>query len=178
MDLTPAAWPAALPSGVCHGRQACSRLLAELLCSLAPPAGGVEPVGLPTQLLLVDTDFAAWPLDQPAVLAALAHWLRPAGRGLQLIATDFDAVARLHPRLARWRRDWAHRIAAWRPVDGLPPAGLRGLMAGPVALQWLDAPDWRLRPITEAVHLRALHEQCADFLQRCEPSWPVTTLGL
>jgi len=176
MDDDTPLWPPRLPPGVCHGRQACAALLRQVLTGLAPE--GPPVAGLPTQLMLTDTDFAAWPLDEPAVLDALAKWLRQPGRALRLIGTDFDALARSHPRLSRWRRDWSHRIDAWQPVDAALPAGARGLLAGPLALQWLDAPDWRLRVVTDPVHVRAMHEQSADFLQRCGPSWPVTTLGL
>jgi hypothetical protein len=176
------------PSGVLLGRAACTALLRQLLCDLgAPPADialsatgapGQPGQPLPREALICDVDFAAWPLDDPAVLRRLASWLRPAGRRLTIVVRDVDATARLHPLFARWRRDWAHRIAVWQPVDGLLAPGLRLLLAGTAAAQWLEAPDWRLRLITDSVHLAALHEQCADFLQRCEPAWPVTTLGL
>ena len=182
-----------LTNAVHHGRQACSALLRQVLCNAVrladvSPAGSVAaepaalsqlaPPGPPATLLLIDRDFAAWPLDEPQLLQSLADWMRLPGRRLRIVALDFDAVARSHPRFARWRRDWAHRIEALCPADGVLPPGLRLLAAGPVVLQWLDAPDWRLRLITDSVQVHSLREQGADFLQRCEPAWPVTTLGL
>ena len=169
---------------VTHGRQACSALLRELLGALAPPAPAEPPqppappalTGGANTLLLIDRQFEAWPLDEPVVLAALAAWFRRPGRRLTLVGLDFEALARVHPRFSRWRRDWGHCIEVLSPVDGA--LALRGLLAARVAAQWLDAPDWRLRLITDPVHLGALHEQSADFLQRCEPAWPLTTLGL
>lgn len=179
-----------LTHAVQHGRQACSALLRQVLldavrsADVKPAAqGAANPVTseqpAPTaDLLLIDRDFAVWPLDEPALLQALVAWLRLPGRRLRIVALDFDALARSHPRFARWRRDWGHRIEALCPVDGALPPGMRLLAAGPVVLQWLDAPDWRLRQITDVVHVQSLREQCADFLQRCEPAWPLTTLGL
>lgn len=177
-----------LPTAVLQGRSDCSRQLRTLMCALAPaapsattdadaaPAWAFDP--LPTQVLLSDSDFADWPLDDPAVVASLSSWLRPPGRALRVIGHDFAAVARRFPRFARWRRDWAHRVEVWQPTDADWPAGQRLLLAPTVAAQWLDASSARMRVITNAAHLQALHSQSADFLQRCEPAWPVTTLGL
>ena len=170
------------PPDVLQGRAASAALLRQLLCGLGGPAPDHPPGSprppLPREALLCDIDFSAWPLDEPAVQHSLAGWLRPVGRRLIIVGIDFDTTARVHPKFARWRRDWAHRIEVWRPADGLLAPGLRGLQAGPVAAQWLDAPDGRLRLITDSVHVAAMHEQSADFLQRCAPAWPVTTLGL
>lgn len=162
-------------SDLTHGRAACAAVLRDLLCSLAVS----EPTGpVPKVVLLIDVEFADWPLDEPAVMQALQVWMKPPGRCLRIVGLDFDTVARAHPRFSHWRRDWAHRIEAWRPCNGLWAQELRGLLAGPVALQWLDAPDRCLRRVTGQVQVQALHERSAAFLQRCEPAWPVTTLGL
>ena len=191
MPLSMPPVPAPLPTNaVLQGRQACSALLRQVLLNAVRPAAiptaapepaDPAPPALPAPsgiLLLIDRDFYAWPLDDPQLLQGLADWLRLPGRRLRIVALDFDAVVRSHPRFARWRRDWSHRIEALSPADGLLPPGLRLLAAGPVLLQWLDAPDWRLRLITDGLQRQSLHEQCADFLQRCEPAWPATTLGL
>ena len=162
-------------SDLTHGRTACSAVLRELLCNLAAP----DPSSTgPGDVLLIDSDFADWPLNDPAVMQALQAWMKPPGRRLRIVGLDFDAVARAHPRFLRWRRDWAHRIEAWRPSDGLLAPDLRGLLAGPVALQWLDAPAGCLRKVTGKLQVHALRERSAAFLQRCEPAWAVTTLGL
>ena len=162
-------------SDLTHGRIACSAVLRELLCSLAAPDPSSTGSG---DVLLIDSDFADWPLNDPAVMQALQAWMKPPGRRLRIVGLDFDAVARAHPRFLRWRRDWAHRIEAWRPSDGLLAPDLRGLLAGPVALQWLDAPDGCLRKVTDKLQVHAFRERSAAFLQRCEPAWAVTTLGL
>jgi hypothetical protein len=172
----PAAWPA---PGLHQGRQVCAGLLRQALLSLAPSAAqGAWPLSSTRDLWLADPDFADWPLDEPAVQAALAAWLRQGGRQLRIAGQHFDRTARLHPRFARWRRDWSHAIDVRAPIEGELPAPLCGLLAAPLWLQWQDAPDWRMRCFTDAVHAHAVHAQIADFLQRCEPAWSATTLGL
>lgn len=173
--------PAGRPAGVHHGREACRAQLRQALLDLTTEPmepEQVPPRRPPREAWLVDRHFADWPLDEPALLDNLSAWLRPGGRRLRLVGLDFDTTARTLPRFAHWRRDWSHRIEVWRPSDGLMPASARGLVAGETAWQWLDAPDWRLRQLTNPVQLRALQEQLADYLQRCESAWPVTTLGL
>ena len=173
---SPAAWPAA---GLHQGRQGCAGRLRQALLSLSPMAApGAWPLSSTRDLWLADPDFADWPLDEPAVQAALAAWLRQGGRQLRIAGQHFDRTARLHPRFARWRRDWSHAIDVRAPIEGALPAPLRGLLAAPLWLQWQDAPDWRMRCFTDAVHAHAVQSQIADFLQRCEPAWSATTLGL
>lgn len=168
--------------GVHHGRQTCTALLRQVLTALAPPADPAVPeapsLASTREVWLIDRQFNDWPLDDPLVLSALGAWLRQGGRRLQVLGVDFDATTCALPRWVRWRQVWSHAIDVHRPVDGLLPPALRGLWAGPVRLQWLDAPDWRMRVITDSVQARAFQTEVADFLQRCEPAWPSTTLGL
>ena len=174
---SPAAWPV---PGLCQGRQSCVALLRQALLSLAPAVAQSDALVLAgaRELWLADPDFADWPLDEPAVQASLSAWLRPGGRRLRLAGEHFDVTARLHPRFARWRRDWSHAVEVFAPIDGHLPTAVCGLLASPLWLQRQDAPDWRLRCFTDAVHARAIQAQIADFLQRCEPAWPATVLGL
>jgi hypothetical protein len=172
----PTPWPS---PGIHQGRQVCTDLLRQALLGLAPQAdGGVWPLAGTRTLWLADPDFADWPLDEPAVQAALSAWLRQGGRQLRMAGQRFAVTARLHPRFARWRRDWSHVVEAWAPAEGPVPPALRGLLAAPLWLHWQDAPDWRIRCFTDAVHARVVDAQVADFLQRCEAAWPATTLGL
>ena len=180
--MDPSDQPVVRQAGVYRGREVCRALLRQALLDLgAPestPADTAAQRQRPRQAWLVDRHFADWPLDEPAVLDRLSSWLRPGGCSLVLVGLDFDSTARALPRFARWRRDWSHRIEVWCPADGLMPAALRGMVVAGVAWQWLDAPDWRLRQLTDPVQIRAACEQVADFLQRCDPAWPATTLGL
>lgn len=170
----------ALPApGVHVGRRACNDLLRQALLTLAPPATADMPsLSGARQVWLIDHQLGDWPLDNDAVLAALTAWLRQGGRSLRLLGTDFDSTARALPRFARWRRDWQHAIDIHQPTDGHLATAWRGLLAPPWCLQWLDAPDGRLRVFTDLTQCRATESLIADFLQRCEPAWPSTILGL
>ena len=57
---------------------------------------------------------------------------------------------------------------------------LLGVVASVIllAMMLLTFVDVVARRITNKVQVRALHDRSAAFLQRCEPAWPVTTLGL
>jgi len=160
------------PAEVLIGREAWVKALREALCGL--PA--LDPQ--PRDLLLWSRDFTEWPLDEAVVLQALTDWLRGAGHRMRFIGHDFEATSRRHPRLARWHRDWSHRIDAWRPTTPLEgePTGL--LLCGDRLWQLLDNVHWRTRTVSDAPMLRAWREQSDACLQRCEAAWPATTLGL
>ena len=130
------------------------------------------------QLLWRDTHFGHWPLDEPAVLDSLAIWLRLPGRSITLLAADFEALARQHPRFAQWRRWRVHAVHARQPEE--PHAhDLASLLLAPRhALLLQDCEHWRARVVTQTAELAALEQQCDALLQRCGPGWPATTLGL
>lgn len=173
VDVASGTRPATVPADtVLVGREAWIGALRQVLCTPGQGMSGGR------RLLLWSADFAEWPLDEAPVLDALAQCLRAPGHQLVFIARDYEALARRHPRLTRWRRDWAHRIEAWSPtvpIEG-EPAGL--LMSGTQAVQLLDAVHWRSRMLGDAPLVRALWEQVDASLQRCAPAWPATTLGL
>jgi len=160
----------ALPLGVSEGRDAFVAAVRGLLLGL-PERG-------PRELWMVDAEFEAWPLDDPPVLDALALWLRPAGRRLHIVASDFKAVALRHPRFSTWRRPWAHALDAWQPLAEEQVQLPTLLLAGDAALELLDASRWRARVASARPALRTLHENVATLLHRCQSAWPVTTLGL
>jgi hypothetical protein len=130
------------------------------------------------ELRCIDPDFTDWPLDEPAVLDALLRWARPAGRMLHMVAQDFGALERKHPRFTAWRRDWSHRFEARQPVESgagdLPTL----LLADRQAVQLLDREHWRARWLLQPAERRALLEQYEAIAQRCGAAWPPTTLGL
>jgi len=175
-DTKPVPWPHLAP-GLHIGRAACQQVLRQALTALAQSSTDVAPPSV-RQITFIDHHFGEWPLGDDAVMSALSSWLRLGARQLRIVGVDFDATARLHPRFARWRRDWSHTIEVHQSADPLHKPPLRGLLIGGAFLQWMDAPDWRLRVLTDAVQVRAIAEQIADFLQRCEPGWPPTTIGL
>jgi hypothetical protein len=152
--------------------------------------GRTEVIGAWRQLLLgaadagvrelrcIDPDFTEWPLDEPAVLDALLRWARPPGRMLRMVAQDFGALERKHPRFTAWRRDWSHRFEALQPVESSAGELPTLLLADRQAIELLDRERWRARRLLEPAERRALMEQCEAIAQRCEPAWPPTTLGL
>ncbi len=136
------------------------------------------PESAPHGLWLVDVDFADWPLDEPEVLQAITRWVRLPGRRMVWIGADFEAVERSYPRLAAWRRDFAHGVDAFRPVEGERVDWPSWLMAERQAVVLADRERWRGRKVSALSELRALREAVDALLQRCEPAWPGTVLGL
>lgn len=130
------------------------------------------------QLWLVDPDFAAWPLGEPAFLVRLQAFVRQPQRQLVLLAQHFDEVPRRHPRFVAWRRDWAHAVSAWAVPEGGPPLPSLLLDDGPVCLQRLALQPLRARASLDAAEVRRWREQLDVLLQQCEPAFPVRTLGL
>lgn len=134
-------------------------------------------------LLCVDRDFAAWPLDDPALLDALTAYLRRPGRRLILLAEGFERMQRLHPRFTQWRPDWSHavdpRCPEQRPSDGLETLLLDD---GPTVLEALRTdpptapPKGRARQ--DAALAAAARDRIDAWLQRSVPDWPVRPLGL
>lgn len=175
-DANPETWPP-LRAELHTGRSACQEALRQALCALGTAQTGGVPAAA-RQVTCIDHHFGDWPLSDDTVTTALAFWLRRGLGKLRIVGVDFDATARAHPRFARWRRDWSHAIDVHQPSDPVHKPPLRGLLVGGAFLQWMDAPDWRLRVLTEVGQVRAASEQIADFLQRCEPGWPPTIIGL
>jgi hypothetical protein len=130
-------------------------------------------------LLWADTDFADWPLDDPALLDALTAWLRRPLRRLQLLAVDYEALARAHPRFAAWRVDWTHAIEARRPEIG-DRAGLPTLLIddGPMCLELLERDPPNGRAARDAQAAWRTRERIGPVWQRAEAAWPARPLGL
>lgn len=131
------------------------------------------------RMIWSDADFEAWPLGQAALLQTLTEWVRLPQRRLVLLARSFDRLRRDAPRFVAWRQTWAHAVDAYGPnpgdEDDLPSLLL---VESVIVVQRLDASRWRGRVGTEASELRGWSEQLDAFLQRCEPAFPATTLGL
>ena len=100
-------------------------------------------------------------------------------RRLVLLAAEFAAIPRRHPRFVAWRRDWAHAIDTLRAPEelakGLPCALLDDR---DLSVQLLDPVHWKGRAALDARTAHLLREQIDVVLQRSEVSFPVNTLGL
>jgi hypothetical protein len=129
------------------------------------------------RLTLVDPDFEAWPLDEPALLEALTHFAQLPNRQLVLIGRHFESVRRRQPRFVAWRRTFAHAVQALAAEEGVDVPTLL-LADREFALRVLEHVHWRGRAVTDRLELHRLAEGTDALAQRCEPTFAATTLGL
>lgn len=130
-------------------------------------------------LLWVDEDFGSWPLDDAALLETLGAWLRRPQRQLRLLARDYDALARAHPRFARWRVDWTHAIDARRPDPAMrAPLPTLILDDGPVLLQLAQRDPPRGLAARDAQAAWQARDELSAVWERAEAAWPLRPLGL
>ncbi|MDO9092902.1 MAG: hypothetical protein Q7U99_09785 [Rubrivivax sp.] len=127
----------------------------------------------------VDPSFEDWPLDDPALLSDLTAWVRLPLRRLVLLAASYEQVPRRQPRFTAWRRDFAHAIQALQAPEEFVP-GLPTLLLDDrrVSVHLIDPVHWRGRADLD-VRARLLWQEKVDVvLQRSEPGFAVSTLGL
>jgi hypothetical protein len=130
------------------------------------------------EITLIDLDFTPWPLDDPAVVDALTRWIHLPGRRLRLVGARFDIVERQQPRFTAWRKPFAHAVESLSPTE-LDATDVPSLLwLGQGCLELLDRERWQARWITERRALVLQQERIDALVQRCEPAWPVTVLGL
>jgi hypothetical protein len=155
---------------IIEGRSAFGAAIRDLL--LALPDRAVR------EIWMLGEDYEGWPLDDPSVLDALSRWTRLPGRRIHMVGGDFETVQQRFPRFSEWRRHRGHLFEAWQPAQA--ERALMGcwLIAGSQAIELLDGQHWRARLVDDPAALRALNERAVALLHRCEPGWPITTLGL
>ena len=130
-------------------------------------------------LLLVDPTFEHWPLDDVAVLQTLTQWVRLPGRQLTLLAARFDEVPRRQPRFTAWRKDWAHAILALQaPPEFAADLPTVLLDDSSLSVHLIDALNWRGRAALDPRARLLWQEKIDVVLQRSEPAFAATTLGL
>ncbi len=130
------------------------------------------------QILLVDPDFAEWPLNERAVIDSLSRWAE-SGREMVLLAHSFDELARRQLRFVEWRRQWAHLVRCRHDPDlevGQIPTLL--VVPGHLCVRILDRVRWRGTLSNRPVDLTECRESVDALLQRSVEAFPVTTLGL
>ena len=131
------------------------------------------------RIVAVDADFAAWPLDDPALLERLGAWLRRPQRELVLLAATFDEMPRRHPRFVAWRQPRAHAIPGWQAPDDLDvPLPTLLLDDGPLLVRLIDPARWRGRASLDARAAKLQRDEIDALLQRSEPAFPANQLGL
>lgn len=130
-------------------------------------------------LLMVDPTFEHWPLDDAGVLQTLTQWARLPGRQLCLLAARYDEVPRRQPRFTAWRRDWAHVIHAVQAPQEFA-ADLPSVLLDDrkLSVHLIDAVNWRGRAALDARARLLWQEKIDVVLQRSEPAFAATTLGL
>jgi hypothetical protein len=131
------------------------------------------------RMLWADSDFADWPLDDPALLQRLTDWLRLPQRQLVLLASDYEDLRRRRARFVACFRLWSHVISAHSPAeDDVAQLPCLLLADRTVLVQLLDKSHWRGWTSIEPTSLRAWQEHTDAVLQRSESTFAVTTLGL
>ncbi len=131
------------------------------------------------RITCVDPDFEHWPLDDVTLLQRLTAWLRLPQRRLVLLARHYDEVPRRHPRFTAWRRDFAHAIEAWQaPQELAHDLPMLLLDDGPISVQLIDDLRWRGRAGADQRAATLWRERIDVVLQRSEPGFAVSTLGL
>ena len=130
------------------------------------------------EIVLVDPNFADWPLNERAVVEALSVWI-DSSRQLVVIAHSYDELARRQLRFVEWRRQWAHVVQCRNDPDreaGEIPTLL--LVPGQLCVRLLDRARWRGTVSKRPVDLTESRETADALLQRSVEAFPVTTLGL
>lgn len=130
-------------------------------------------------MLWVDPDFTRWPLDDAGLIDALTGWLRQPQRRLHLLAWDYEALARRHPRFSQWRTPWMHAIDARTPDEG-PASDLPTLLLddGPMLLSLWERDPPRGRAAHDPAAAKAARDRIDAPWQRSSAAWPAKPLGL
>ena len=129
------------------------------------------------EMIWSDASFEDWPLRERVVVEFLNAWAR-SGRKLTMLALNYDAMRRIHPRFVTWRVTWDH-IVDCRVCRGVDASEF------PSAL-W--SPDWsmrRLDPVrqtgvasADARQRLLLRDQLDELYRKSSPGFPASTLGL
>ena len=129
------------------------------------------------EIILIDSNFEAWPLGERSVAQSLHDWSR-AGRKLTILAKTYDEVVRRHARFVSWRRTWGH-IVECRSMASVSAADFPSALWSPAwVFQRLD----RVRSTgfagSEPVRRIALKEELDECLRKSSPAFAASTLGL
>ena len=130
------------------------------------------------EIVLVDPNFADWPLNERAVVDSLSRWI-DSSRQLVVVAHSFDELARRQLRFVEWRRQWAHVVQCRNDpdleADQIPTLLL---VSGHACVRVLDRVRWCGTVSKRPVDLTECREIVDALLQRSVEAFPVTTLGL
>lgn len=160
----------ALPVGRFSGRRSFAQLLRAAFASAARE-------GWP-EIFISDANFHDWPLGEREVADALQHWAR-SGRRMTMLACNYDAVVRQHPRFVRWRRTWEHIISCHRAACTDPQELPSALWSAHWVLQRHNVQRCVGASGCEPERRLLLRETLAEWVRsKSAPGFPATTLGL
>ena len=130
------------------------------------------------EIVLVDADFADWPLNERAVIESLTAWI-DSRRSVLLFGHSFDELARRHSRFVEWRRQWAHAVQS-RNDPELEASQLPTLLLVPgvSCVRLVDRVHHRGTVSNRQVDMVECQEAVDALLQRSVEAFPATTLGL
>ena len=150
---------------------------ADFLQAVRDALGLAEQSGA-REIVLVDRDFADWPLNEPLVIDALSRWI-DSSRLLVVFAHSFDEMARRQLRFVEWRRQWAHVVQCRNDPD-LEAEQIPTLLLVPghSCVRVLDRIHYRGTVSNRPVDLTESRGTIDALLQRSVEAFPVTTLGL
>lgn len=130
------------------------------------------------ELTLSDATFFDWPLGERTVIESLNAWARP-GRKLTMLAKNYDAVVRKHPRFVTWRTTWGHLVEcrASARADALEIPSV--LLGGGWVLHRLDPTRSIGVAGSEPERTVAASEALREWIERkSSPAFAASTLGL
>ena len=150
---------------------------ADFLQAVRDALGLAEQSGA-REIVLVDRDFADWPLNEPLVIDALSRWI-DSSRLLVVFAHSFDEMARRQLRFVEWRRQWAHVVQCISDPE-LEAEQIPTLLLAPgrTCVRVLDRVRYRGTVSNRPVDLTESRGTIDALLQRSVEAFPVTTLGL
>lgn len=131
------------------------------------------------ELRFGDADFADWPLDDAAVLEALATWSRP-HRRLIVLASHYDEVPRRHPRWTAWQRVWSHVVSCRQAAPEVRAGDIPVLLLAPgeCVLRLLDRTRQRGVVATARTDVARARLEFDALLQHSTEAFAPTTLGI
>ena len=129
-------------------------------------------------LLLVDPDFADWPLEDRRLLESLAAFTRRPGRRVLMLARDFERVRSRCPRFVAWRTLYDHAVVARQELEPELELPSALVVDRHRALRLLDREFWPGQVIDDPVQVARLRQEIDARMQRAAPAFGATTLGL
>jgi len=129
-------------------------------------------------LVLVDPDFADWPLEDRRLVESLAAFARRPGRRVSMLARDFERIRTRCPRFVAWRTLHDHAFVARQELEPELQMPSELDLDSHSALLLQDRESWRGQRIDDPVQVARLRLEIDARMQRAAPGFGATTLGL